>query len=429
MAMSPDLSIELQKQPPQPPRFHPVPNRAMSPTKSSFRSPMKPKTPGRVVEFTSSTLSPLAQAQARAERRASASPEKEAAPSSQPQPMRFSSSPSSTGSNSNGNRSPTRGPPPASSSANANAKENEHDKENQWGEEELEQDEQEPVSYLPPSFSSQSFLSSNSAKPGPLSSSFLPPKPSGITAHHLPTPKPSSSTTSNSSITSNNENTNVNANPNPSYNKPAASKNSSYSNLATTTTTTADLPKKQQQTRQEPQKQPKQPLSQAQWTRDHWLRLDELLQARRKGTLQFQLTVRQGPAGNSIPTSGGKHHRLLGKQVTTASHSGENGEEESMILEAWHLDIVEAFRREVLLNGAGGDGRVNVKNNSLWTDEVLAKRLFALMVGEERRAAGRVDRAARRRRERELEREREKERRQREREREREEQTEEIRWY
>ncbi|KAJ4307013.1 hypothetical protein N0V88_000387 [Collariella sp. IMI 366227] len=54
----------------------PLPNRAMSPAKSSFRSPLKPKTPGRLVEFTSSTLSPLAQAQARAERRASMSPEK-----------------------------------------------------------------------------------------------------------------------------------------------------------------------------------------------------------------------------------------------------------------------------------------------------------------------------------------------------------------
>ncbi|KAK3902951.1 hypothetical protein C8A05DRAFT_33301, partial [Staphylotrichum tortipilum] len=53
-----------------------VPDRAASPSKSSFRSPLKPKTPGRVVEFTSSTLSPLAQAQARAERRASLSPEK-----------------------------------------------------------------------------------------------------------------------------------------------------------------------------------------------------------------------------------------------------------------------------------------------------------------------------------------------------------------
>ncbi|KAM7209511.1 hypothetical protein V8F20_000249 [Naviculisporaceae sp. PSN 640] len=285
--------------PPPPPRFNPAPNRAMSPTKSSFRSPMKPKTPGRVVEFTSSTLSPLAQAQARAERRASASPEKEAEP--QPQPLRFSSSPSSTSSNM---------------------------------------------------------------------------------------------------------------------------------------------------------------LSQSQWTRDHWLRLDELLQARRKGTLQFQLTVRQGPGaasvGNAIP--GGKHHRLLGKQVTTASQSGSGqDEEESMILEAWHLDIVEAFRREILSGAGHGTGsvtgEVNIRNKLLWTDEMLAKRLFALMVGEERRAAGRVDRAERRRRERERERERELERerdrqrererererrlrerererqREREREREREEQTEEIRWY
>ncbi|KAK0741057.1 hypothetical protein B0T18DRAFT_393746 [Schizothecium vesticola] len=53
-------------------------HRAMSPSKSCLRSPLKGKTPGRVVEFASSTLSPLQQAQVRAERRSSsASPEKQ----------------------------------------------------------------------------------------------------------------------------------------------------------------------------------------------------------------------------------------------------------------------------------------------------------------------------------------------------------------
>ncbi|KAM7183759.1 hypothetical protein V8F33_013394 [Rhypophila sp. PSN 637] len=259
-ATSPDLSFEM------PPKLNPAPNRAMSPTKSSFRSPMKPKTPGRVVEFTSSTLSPLAQAQARAEqRRAIASPEKEAGPA-------------------------------------------------------------------PPS-------------------------------------------------------------------RPALTRFS-------------DKPK------------PKQ-LSTSQWTRDHWLRLDELLQARRKGMLAFQLTVRQGPTGGSAQinsTGAGKSHRLLGKQVTTTASAASDGEEEeSMILEAWHLDIVEAFRSEVL-NGAaeGRTSRSTGGSSHLWTDEVLAKRLFALMVGEERRAAGRVDRAARARRER---------RREQEQQQQEEKEGEEVRWY
>ncbi|KAK2066144.1 hypothetical protein LY76DRAFT_621559 [Colletotrichum caudatum] len=53
--------------------LRPLPDRNMSPTKSCLRSPLKPRTPGRVVEFTSSVLSPLAQAQARAGRRLSAS--------------------------------------------------------------------------------------------------------------------------------------------------------------------------------------------------------------------------------------------------------------------------------------------------------------------------------------------------------------------
>ncbi|KAM7222019.1 hypothetical protein V8F06_002524 [Rhypophila decipiens] len=332
-ATSPDLSFEM------PPKLNPAPNRAMSPTKSSFRSPMKPKTPGRVVEFTSSTLSPLAQAQARAEqRRASASPEKEAgpAPPSRPALTRFSESPSSTN-------------------------------KNRWGEEEEENVEEAvrlPRHHQPPSFNTR------------------------ITSQ-----------------TSNNTNTNTNLLKMNSNNSPKKALTSS--NLAN---------------------KPKQ-LSTAQWTRDHWLRLDELLQARRKGMLAFQLTVRQGPTGGSaqINSTGGagKSHRLLGKQVTTASAAaaGGDGEEESMILEAWHLDIVDTFRSEVLHGGAEASTSRNTSgggssSSHLWTDEVLAKRLFALMVGEERRAAGRVDRAARARRER-----------RREREQQQQQKEEEVRWY
>lgn len=53
---------------------------------------------------------------------------------------------------------------------------------------------------------------------------------------------------------------------------------------------------------------------------------------------------------------------LLGKDVAAQG--------ERMTLERWHLEIVDAFRAEV---GYGFD------------DRELAKRLFALIVGEQRR--------------------------------------------
>ncbi|KAK4678482.1 hypothetical protein QC764_308030 [Podospora pseudoanserina] len=52
------ISAEVFSSPKTTPPRH-EPNRAASPAKSSFRSPLKGKTPGPVVEFTSSTLSPL----------------------------------------------------------------------------------------------------------------------------------------------------------------------------------------------------------------------------------------------------------------------------------------------------------------------------------------------------------------------------------
>ncbi|KAK0747619.1 hypothetical protein B0T21DRAFT_278443 [Apiosordaria backusii] len=69
------ISSEVFSSPKTTPPRH-EPNREASPGKSCLRSPLKGKTPGRLVEFTSSTLSPLAQADKRAERRKS--PEKTA---------------------------------------------------------------------------------------------------------------------------------------------------------------------------------------------------------------------------------------------------------------------------------------------------------------------------------------------------------------
>ncbi|KAL6919086.1 hypothetical protein FSST1_003112 [Fusarium sambucinum] len=98
-----------------------------------------------------------------------------------------------------------------------------------------------------------------------------------------------------------------------------------------------------------PKKQPRPaPLSQTVWTRKHWLVLDDLLQERR-----------QGPFTTYYERCSDKY---LGKTVTSQG--------ESMTLERWHLDCVDAFKAQV-----GG-----------WDEGALAKRLFALILGEQRRS-------------------------------------------
>jgi hypothetical protein len=76
---------------------------------------------------------------------------------------------------------------------------------------------------------------------------------------------------------------------------------------------------------------------------------------------------------------------LLGKQVVAQG--------ESMLLEAWHLDVVDAFKAEVEAEAAV---RVGVGVRVAWDETELAKRVFALLVGEERRRLGLVARRRRR---------------------------------
>ncbi|KAK0651211.1 hypothetical protein B0T16DRAFT_403349 [Cercophora newfieldiana] len=254
------------------PQLKPLPNRAVSPAKSSFRSPLKPKTPGRVVEFTSSTLSPLAQAQARAERLASASPEKQLSPIS------------------------------SHSSSHS-----EEDKENlQSGSDDAEQ---ETVS------ASASASASMSMRPA-----------------------------------------------SQPQRRPVLGPPSSFSNtIANTTNARPPSPTKTQNQNQR--------LSRSEWTRDHWVRLDQLLQARKQGVLQFQLQLAHAPASvGKGKRRSVESQRLVGKKVSS------QGEE--MVLEEWHIDIVDAFCAEV-----GG-----------WAADDIARRLFAAMVGEERRRLGLVPR-------------------------------------
>lgn len=92
------------------------------------------------------------------------------------------------------------------------------------------------------------------------------------------------------------------------------------------------------------------PLSQTVWTRQHWLLLDELLQLRRAGPYELNY--------------GRCADKFLGKTVKSQG--------EAMVLERWHLDCVDAFKASV---GA-------------WDEAVLVKRLFALILGEERRSRG-----------------------------------------
>ncbi|KHO01967.1 uncharacterized protein MAM_00968 [Metarhizium album ARSEF 1941] len=100
----------------------------------------------------------------------------------------------------------------------------------------------------------------------------------------------------------------------------------------------------------------REPLSQTTWSRQHWLLLDELLQYRRSSP--FPVNYTRGA------------DQYLGKTVKSYG--------EAMTLDRWHLDVVDAFKAEV-----GG-----------WDADVLAKRLFALILGEARRmeARGPVER-------------------------------------
>lgn len=116
-------------------------------------------------------------------------------------------------------------------------------------------------------------------------------------------------------------------------------------------------------------------LSGTKWSKDHWRLLDSILQTWK-------------PENNSPPSSdsdtasetrndeetGYKRRRnstrviskLLGKTVTSQG--------EKLKLQQWHLEVVDEFRGSV----------------PGWKEEVIAMRVFALVIGEERRALGLV---------------------------------------
>lgn len=56
-----------------------------------------------------------------------------------------------------------------------------------------------------------------------------------------------------------------------------------------------------------------------------------------------------------------------------------------MEIEGWHLDVVEGFLAEVRSGGAAA-----AAGSGGWDEAQIVKRVFALLVGEERRRLGLV---------------------------------------
>lgn len=110
-------------------------------------------------------------------------------------------------------------------------------------------------------------------------------------------------------------------------------------------------------------------LSSVAWSRAHWIRLDELLQLRKKDSMQFQML---------FPSIAPSKHPLTGLEVAT--------QDAKLVLEDWHLEVVEAFRSELV--GGPRPLSENGVSQTIWDAKNLSKRLFALMVGEERRRSG-----------------------------------------
>ncbi|CAD6445445.1 bc088733-30b5-4934-a8e1-1ad1e7318aaf [Sclerotinia trifoliorum] len=137
-------------------------------------------------------------------------------------------------------------------------------------------------------------------------------------------------------------------------------------------------------------------LSPTHWTRDHWLLLDSILQSwkpenENQDTADSEPRTSDGLLNSKYGSRNSTRviSRLLGKTINLKDKGvgiGEggvrafkNGDQEireigneKMRLEQWHLEAVDEFRGEV----------------PGWDEAVVAKRVFALLVGEERRKRG-----------------------------------------
>jgi hypothetical protein len=100
---------------------------------------------------------------------------------------------------------------------------------------------------------------------------------------------------------------------------------------------------------------PAEPLSSTTWSRDHWTLLDSILQNWKPENQKDGQERRRRNSTRVIS-------RLLGKNVSSGS--------DKMKLQQWHLEVVDEFR-----GIACG-----------WQEAEIAMRVFALLVGEEKRA-------------------------------------------
>jgi hypothetical protein len=121
-------------------------------------------------------------------------------------------------------------------------------------------------------------------------------------------------------------------------------------------------------------------LSSTKWSKDHWRLLDSILQSW-KPENQSSPSSSDSSGPNSGEGSRSEQPRkrrnstrviskLLGKRVSSQG--------ESMRFEQWHLEAVDEFRGVV----------------PGWEEKVVAMRVFACLVGEERRALGLVGSSA-----------------------------------
>ncbi|KAA8575724.1 hypothetical protein EYC84_004834 [Monilinia fructicola] len=137
-------------------------------------------------------------------------------------------------------------------------------------------------------------------------------------------------------------------------------------------------------------------LSPTHWTRDHWLLLDSILQTwkpENQNDKDVDLNTTSDTSKYGRRNSTRVISRLLGKTINlkdkgvgigdggvrvfkngSSKRGGDIGNER-MRLEQWHLEAVDEFRGEV----------------PGWDEAVVAKRVFALLVGEERRRRGIID--------------------------------------
>ncbi|KAK3986232.1 hypothetical protein QBC44DRAFT_273469 [Cladorrhinum sp. PSN332] len=110
------------------------------------------------------------------------------------------------------------------------------------------------------------------------------------------------------------------------------------------------------------------------WTNSHWELLACILQLRRAGQLP---RAPPPPPSSSSP--------LLGKVIGKVN----NPDQEHIVLEQWHVDIIHAFKKEM------ESPESQAHEVERWDELDLARRLFAVILGEQRRREGKVDRRRR----------------------------------